>query len=159
MTPIPDELKHLKDDKMVQLLLAKIAENGCVMPKMSLIDCSVDSKVVGSNIDNHITICRKPAILQLTTLRHELVHSYDECLGRLNLNDPRSVACSEIRAMTMSGECFWGFEMLRGRFGGLHECVRRRALKSMGHPQHAFEGVNLEDVFDSVLDECQELVI
>ena len=41
------------------------------------------------------------------TLTHELVHAYDNCRAHLDWTDLRHLACTEIRAASLSGECFF----------------------------------------------------
>lgn len=52
------------------------------------------------------------------TLTHELVHSYDHCRAHVDWNDLTHLACSEIRAANLSGECFfWKENFARLKFG------------------------------------------
>lgn len=52
------------------------------------------------------------------TLTHELVHSYDHCRAQVDWNDIHHLACSEIRAANLSGECFfWKENFARFKFG------------------------------------------
>lgn len=52
------------------------------------------------------------------TLTHELVHSYDHCRAHVDWNDLKHLACSEIRAANLSGECFfWKENFARLKFG------------------------------------------
>ncbi|KAJ3254440.1 Mitochondrial inner membrane protease atp23 [Boothiomyces macroporosus] len=65
------------------------------------------------------------------TLSHELVHLYDHATADVNWNNIRHLACSEIRAVALSGECKFNRELKRGYFGiakHFQECVRRRAI-------------------------------
>lgn len=49
------------------------------------------------------------------TLTHELVHIYDHCRAEVDWNNIHHLACSEIRAANLSGECFFWKETF-GRF-------------------------------------------
>jgi len=68
-------------------------------------------------------------------LAHELIHAYDHCRAKdLDWNNCMHHTCSEIRAASLSGDCNWFFEALRGNFGlkkQHQECVRRRAKLSI----------------------------
>ena len=46
-------------------------------------------------------------------LRHELIHAFDFARAEINPSDCRHVACSEIRAYHLSGECSAKAELLR----------------------------------------------
>ena len=69
------------------------------------------------------------------TMIHELLHAYDYCRHKFDYEkDALQVACSEVRAANMSGDCRWTNEILRGFFGYKkhHQaCVQRRALLSL----------------------------
>lgn len=69
------------------------------------------------------------------TLTHELVHSYDYCRAQLDWDNLRHLACTEVRAANLSGECFfWKETFARLKFGWKkhHQtCVKERASKSM----------------------------
>lgn len=69
------------------------------------------------------------------TLAHELIHAYDYCRGHVDFKDPHHLACSEIRASSLSGDCFFWKEFLNRLnmgFKGQHKrCVKRRALTSV----------------------------
>lgn len=72
------------------------------------------------------------------TIVHELIHMYDHCRFKVDWYNLRHVACTEIRAASLSGDCRFGREVFRGRLGvtAQHQaCVRRRAFLSIrGHP-------------------------
>ena len=73
-----------------------------------------------------------------TILSHELIHAIDMCRAKLDpLHNCMHLACTEIRAENLSGECNAYWEFLRGKvglsslFGHGKECVRRRAIDSV----------------------------
>ncbi|ESS68035.1 hypothetical protein TCDM_03185 [Trypanosoma cruzi Dm28c] len=64
-------------------------------------------------------------------LRHELIHAFDDTRGMIEASDCIHQACSEIRAARLSGDCFVGEELKRGRLDPLRSgmrCVKRRAI-------------------------------
>ncbi|KAG9086446.1 Mitochondrial inner membrane protease atp23 [Ceratobasidium sp. UAMH 11750] len=68
------------------------------------------------------------------TLVHELVHMYDHAKFKVDWNNLRHHACSEIRAASLSGDCRWSRETQRGfvTFSKQHQaCARRRAILSV----------------------------
>ncbi|CAD2214291.1 mitochondrial inner membrane protease ATP23 [Angomonas deanei] len=63
-------------------------------------------------------------------IRHELIHAFDDVRGVIEPANCMHQACSEIRAARLSGDCFAGEEIKKGRvdyFQGGIQCVRRRA--------------------------------
>ena len=52
------------------------------------------------------------------TLTHELVHAYDHCRAKVDWDKLEHLACSEVRAANLSGECFfWKETFARLKFG------------------------------------------
>ncbi|KAJ2160915.1 Mitochondrial inner membrane protease atp23 [Coemansia sp. RSA 552] len=91
-----------------------------------------------------------------TTLAHEMIHAYDDTNFKLDWYNLEHHACTEIRAASLSGDCTWFQEAMRGNLGFLkhHQtCVKRRAALSVrANPnckskQHADAAVN--KVFNS----------
>ncbi|KAJ2813510.1 Mitochondrial inner membrane protease atp23 [Coemansia furcata] len=69
-----------------------------------------------------------------TTMAHEMVHAYDDKNFDLDWYNLDHHACTEIRAASLSGDCTWFQEMMRGNLGFLkhHQvCVKRRAVLSL----------------------------
>ncbi len=68
------------------------------------------------------------------------MHAYDACRVHLEPNSCTHLACTEIRASNLSGECDFSAEagraplqLLAGGLGGAQQrCVRRRAELSVG---------------------------
>ncbi|KAF3915376.1 hypothetical protein AA313_de0206721 [Arthrobotrys entomopaga] len=93
------------------------------------------------------------------TIAHELVHAYDHMRFKVDWNDLKHVACSEIRASTLSGECRpWEEWMARGQWKFLRhmeQCVRRRATLSVsGHPKCKNDMELAGRIVDQVFDSC-----
>ena len=64
------------------------------------------------------------------SLRHELIHAFDDARGVIEPTNCYHHACSEIRAARLSGDCFCREEFKRGHVDLLQSgvnCVRRRA--------------------------------
>ncbi|KAJ2762373.1 Mitochondrial inner membrane protease atp23 [Coemansia sp. BCRC 34490] len=69
-----------------------------------------------------------------TTMAHEMVHAYDQANFALDWYNLDHHACTEIRAASLSGDCRWSQEVMRGNVGFLkhHQtCVKRRAVLSL----------------------------
>ena len=44
------------------------------------------------------------------TIQHELIHAYDHCRAEVDWKDCVHIACSEVRAASLSGDCACGKE-------------------------------------------------
>ncbi|XP_062505608.1 mitochondrial inner membrane protease ATP23 homolog isoform X2 [Corticium candelabrum] len=90
-------------------------------------------------------------------LTHELIHAYDFCRYNTNFSDVKHLACSEIRAANLSGDCFfWKENFGRFKFGWKkHQqaCVRERAVNSILCVKD-IEKSEAENVVDSVFASC-----
>ncbi len=65
---------------------------------------------------------------------HELIHAYDFCRAKVDIDNCDQYACLEVRASSLSGECNYLPEAARGNLGvgsGHSSCTRRRALLSV----------------------------
>jgi len=67
---------------------------------------------------------------------HELIHAIDLCRTNMDpINNCVHMACTEIRAENLSGECDWTREIINGRVvnfrGHGAECVKRRSILSV----------------------------
>ncbi|KAI9057013.1 hypothetical protein FKP32DRAFT_1553425, partial [Trametes sanguinea] len=91
------------------------------------------------------------------TLVHELVHMYDHVKFKVDWNNLRHHACSEIRANSLSGDCKWSREVRRGfvAFSKQHqECVRRRAVLSVIANPACPDKATAERVVNEVWESC-----
>jgi inner membrane protease ATP23 len=87
------------------------------------------------------------------TMTHELIHAFDDCTANVNWKNPRHVACSEIRAAALSGDCKFTREFARGNLGFIKHfqtCVKRRAILSL--EPHA--GKDAARLVESVWEPC-----
>jgi len=94
-------------------------------------------------------------------LTHELVHAFDDCRVHMRQDSPAHMACTEIRAANLSGDCDYSDELRRAgpslRIAGVQrECVRRRTRQSLAmHPAAAaLDAAALDRVIDSVFEPC-----
>uniref|UniRef100_A0A3B3TIA3 Mitochondrial inner membrane protease ATP23 n=1 Tax=Poecilia latipinna TaxID=48699 RepID=A0A3B3TIA3_9TELE len=88
---------------------------------------------------------------------HELIHAFDHCRAHVDwFNNFRHLACSEIRAANLSGDCSFTNEVSRFNFGlkaHHQQCVRDRAVRSI----LAVRKVSQEEaqkIVDEVFDSC-----
>lgn len=91
-------------------------------------------------------------------LTHELIHAYDHCRAKdLDWCNCEHHACSEVRAASLSGDCNYKMELLRGHFGvgGQHQkCVRRRAELSVSMNPNCSRTGQAKNAVDKVFDAC-----
>ena len=127
---------------------------------------SVEERKVGcvSNVHRSpggIILCQNRLTSRLhteDTLAHELIHVYDYCRFKMNWLDLKHHACAEIRAASLSGDCRYTREFMRG-FGGKfvkqhQECVRRRAVLSVSQNPNCKTKEDAERAVDEVFEAC-----
>jgi mitochondrial inner membrane protease ATP23 len=89
------------------------------------------------------------------TLHHELIHAIDMCRTTMDpLHNCVHLACTEIRAENLSGECSFFKELPRMSSFRKHgqECVRRRAILSVkANPNCTLRA---EEYVDAALPRC-----
>ena len=74
-----------------------------------------------------------------STLQHMLVNAYDHCRANVDWDNMDHVACAEIRASLLSGECYFSRERRRGEVGWnpyrmcghAQICAKRRTRESL----------------------------
>lgn len=140
----------LRRHPRTQFLVQAIEKLGCPLPK-SLLRCQkcTESRATGGfTLDKEgkptVVLCEDVPIMgqkrvMQATVAHELVHAYDACRIKADFNNCLHLACTEVRASNLSGECHWVMEMDRGHFNISKQqeaCVKRRAQLSLeGHPE------------------------
>lgn len=92
-----------------------------------------------------------------TILAHELIHAIDMCRGKMDpLHNCMQLACTEIRAENLSGECNMKWEFMRGKLnsylGHGQECVRRRAIDSVKANPNCTQ--NAEVYVEAAMERC-----
>ena len=88
---------------------------------------------------------------------HELIHAIDLCRTKMDpINNCIHMACTEIRAENLSGECGAIREMVNGRVASFKghgaECVKRRAVLSVRANPNCSEKAN--DYVDAAFERC-----
>jgi hypothetical protein len=87
---------------------------------------------------------------------HELIHAYDDCRANINWHNCDQVACAEIRASALSGECRSQAERQRGQTGlsgQLQKCVKRRAELSLKNSRYC-QGKDSAIIVQKYFDKC-----
>ncbi|XP_037315803.1 mitochondrial inner membrane protease ATP23 homolog [Pungitius pungitius] len=124
-----------------KLLLSAMKSSGCQVFKDRHFSCEDCDGTVSGGFDavsSQIVLCQNNIRKQSHMTRvvtHELIHAFDHCRAHVDwFNELRHVACSEIRAANLSGDCSFRNEFDRSNFGlkqHHQECVRGRALRSI----------------------------
>jgi inner membrane protease ATP23 len=139
-------------------MVEHMAKKGCpVTPEFFSCRPCGDIPAVGGYVpDEGVVLCADNVRTQgevTRTIRHELIHAFDHCRAHVDWNNLEHVACAEVRAQNLSGECEWFEEVNRGNIGlkkHHQECVRRRAELSVRqiNPDPALAAAAVKKVFD-----------
>ncbi|CEH16122.1 atp23_ustma ame: full=mitochondrial inner membrane protease atp23 [Ceraceosorus bombacis] len=91
------------------------------------------------------------------TFAHEMIHWWDHCRFKVDWNDLRHHACTEVRAASLSGDCsFWrqlaapGFNFVKRH----QRCTRRRAILSVEAHPRCTSREEAERAVDEVFSSC-----
>lgn len=135
--------KVCQHNAYVKFMLDAMKSSGCEVDVEHQILCEpCDSNgTMSGGFDpdaKQIIICENKATsLRVVSrlLTHELIHAFDHCRVDIDWMNYDHVACSEIRASSLSGECSFLSENLYGRSFGIRghhkDCVKRHATESM----------------------------
>ena len=163
----------LRSSPRVSMLLSKLAAQGCPTRAESIVceDVFGAAPVGGAfdSVSSQIIMNPRvpPAHMNQSdwtrAITHELVHAFDACRVSLEPDSCAHLACTEIRASNLSGECDFMAEVGRAPLqlvaGGLgaaqQRCVRRRAEVSVaGFPPCSREKGDAERAVASVWQLC-----
>ncbi|KAF6726971.1 Mitochondrial inner membrane protease ATP23-like [Oryzias melastigma] len=146
-----------------KLLLTAMKSSGCKVLKERHFSCEDCDGTVSGGFDaasSQIVLCQNNIHQQSHMNRvvaHELIHAFDHCRAHVDwFNNFRHLACSEIRAANLSGDCSFVSEVSRFNFGlkkHQQECVRGRALRSI-LAVRKITREEAERMVDSVFDSC-----
>ncbi|KGL72395.1 Mitochondrial inner membrane protease ATP23, partial [Tinamus guttatus] len=124
-----------------RLLLEAMKQSGCTVFNDRHFSCENCDSCVGGGFDSatsQIVLCQNNIRHQSQMNRvvtHELIHAFDHCRAHVDwFKNVKHLACSEIRAANLSGDCTLMNEIARFKFGlKRHQqtCVRDRAIRSI----------------------------
>ncbi|XP_051856616.1 mitochondrial inner membrane protease ATP23 homolog [Antechinus flavipes] len=156
-------LKAIDRSPFVKLLLDAMKRSGCTVYRERHFSCEDCNGNVSGGFDSatsQIVLCQNNIHNQAHMNRvvtHELIHAFDHCRAHVDwFANVKHLACSEVRAANLSGDCSLPNEMIRFNFGlkQHHQtCVRDRALRSI----LAVRKVSKEDAqkaVDEVFESC-----
>ncbi|CAL7950167.1 unnamed protein product [Xylocopa violacea] len=132
----------VQNSPLVKLMLAALKSSGCEIDLSRHISCEVCDKTVTGGFDpfiNQVVICQNTCNTKKqvqSTLSHELIHMFDYCRNKLDLNNMDHLACTEIRAANLCHCSFLG-AVTRRLAGPFHikqvhrDCVADKAIRSV----------------------------
>ncbi|XP_055215218.1 mitochondrial inner membrane protease ATP23 homolog isoform X2 [Gorilla gorilla gorilla] len=117
-------LKTLETNPYVKLLLDAMKHSGCAVNKDRHFSCEDCNGNVSGGFDastSQIVLCQNNIHNQAHMNRvvtHELIHAFDHCRAHVDwFTNIRHLACSEVRAANLSGDCSLVNEIFRLHFG------------------------------------------
>ncbi|KAK5575564.1 hypothetical protein RB653_006697 [Dictyostelium firmibasis] len=129
--------KTFKEDPILQFIIKEMMTLGCLPPIITCEPCDSFDALGSFSPKKGVVICDNMQTFPLNirnTIVHEFVHAYDMCKNKLNPFNCEHLACTEIRAANLSGDCKWQLEALKKNFGVFNhqaECTKRRAIGSL----------------------------
>ncbi|XP_023246909.1 mitochondrial inner membrane protease ATP23 homolog [Copidosoma floridanum] len=154
----------LRNSPLVKILLAALNSSGCKFDFRRHISCETCYGKVSGGYDselNQVVICQNVAKRKSTVqgvLTHELIHMFDYCQNKLDLQDINHLACSEIRAANLAHCSFLSAWIYRNaspfNIKKKHkECVRQKALSSVLSIKNISKAEALQ-IIDLVFQKC-----
>eukprot|EP00055_Hartaetosiga_balthica_P001247 m.138182 g.138182 ORF g.138182 m.138182 type:complete len:227 (-) comp13531_c0_seq1:40-720(-) len=128
----------VKHDPFVKFMLGHLDKAGCPVDTSKFFTC-LNCPISGAfdQGNNEVILCANTLTSEshtATVMTHELIHAFDHCRGKIDFSNIEHLACTEIRAGSLSGDCFFTRELARGNLGFAkhHQtCVKRRAILSI----------------------------
>jgi len=154
--------KSCKSDPYVKFMVNALERLGCNFAIEKHVACEPcgDKVIGGFDPDKkQIVMCENNIANQSImnqVMTHELIHAFDVCRVRYEKDNLRHLACTEIRAANLSGDCFFSREVSRLKLGfkAHHQkCVKERAVKSMLCVRDISEE-QAKNIVDSVFEPC-----
>lgn len=151
-----------KREPMVKFMIEKIHQAGCTLSDDFIRVQHCTAEVGGGfRAPDGVLLCHNHLGTQEEVnhaLTHELIHAYDHCRAKnLDWCNCMHHACSEIRAASLSGDCNYKMEFLRGHFNIAKQhqaCVKRRALLSVKMNPYCQKEGQAEKAVDQAFDVC-----
>ncbi|XP_038054540.1 mitochondrial inner membrane protease ATP23 homolog [Patiria miniata] len=132
--------QHHPNVKFLLQAINKLGSDFVIGKQVCCERCSTENNVSGGfdPIRNEVIVCENRSPTQRLTsmlLTHELIHAYDHHKAKVDWTDLKAVACSEIRAANLSGDCsFLSEKFYRWNIGAKYNnkaCVKRLAVSSI----------------------------
>ncbi|RKP04153.1 hypothetical protein CXG81DRAFT_8670 [Caulochytrium protostelioides] len=156
----------LQSSPIVRFMRDELARAGCPFPpglfRCQPCDAGAPAAIAGGFVPTQgIVLCQETLVNRdhmEDTMAHELIHAFDQCTTRVDWSQCAHLACSEIRAANLSGDCKFGRELKRGNWAlaAKHHqaCVKRRAILSLQNAKNCAEGHVAEEAVRHVWPHC-----
>eukprot|EP00096_Caligus_rogercresseyi_P013374 TRINITY_DN6032_c0_g1_i1.p1 TRINITY_DN6032_c0_g1~~TRINITY_DN6032_c0_g1_i1.p1 ORF type:complete len:268 (+),score=57.65 TRINITY_DN6032_c0_g1_i1:29-832(+) len=157
----------LKSSYLVKNLISGIRSAGCTVDPARLISCDIcapgkEIQHLGGydEVNNQVFVCANNVLGEGPTsgvVFRNLFHVFDRCMNKYDFQDPKQLACTEIRKANL-GHCTYYYYFFQ-RFGeykikNMHStCVKKVAIDFLTKTKFLSEKVASEAV-DSVFDKC-----
>ncbi|CAG0883133.1 unnamed protein product [Cyprideis torosa] len=134
--------KAMDRNPLVRLMMDALEASGCPVNPRRHFSCELCHGNVSGGYDpkhNQIVIChnhsRNEGIIA-ALLTHEMIHMFDACRNKFDFDNPRHIACSEIRAANLTHCSFlagvWDTFLSPFTVKQQHEqCVKAKAVYSL----------------------------
>ena len=156
--------RSIRSDRTVIHMLISMHEAGYPIKLSRDFTCEPCSPKVAGGFDPYrqqVVLCENNIYSQIhmnEVLTHELVHSFDDKTVKMDWHDLKHLACTEIRAANLSGECSFSREnLIRFNFGFKshnRECVKNRAALSISTIREEMSYEKAREIVDSVFTQC-----
>ncbi|EGC29074.1 hypothetical protein DICPUDRAFT_90652 [Dictyostelium purpureum] len=152
--------KVLKEDPILHYIIKEMMSLGCLPPIIKCEPCDNSESYGSYSPYKGILICDNIQTFPLNirnSVVHEYIHAYDICKNKFEPTNCEHIACTEIRAANLSGDCKWQMEALKKNYGVTGhqiECVKRRAIGSL-KLNPLCKGV-AEEMVNKVWSKCSE---
>ncbi|KAJ6557282.1 peptidase M76 family-domain-containing protein [Mycena vulgaris] len=156
------KLRFMERSSAVIFMLKHLKAAGCELPPSNMICAPCDRRSAGGFNPQKgvIVLCQGvyfgDAHMENAML-HEMIHMFDQCRFKVDWDNLRHHACSEIRANSLSGDCRFSREL---RIGSLaftkhhQDCVRRRSITSVSRNLMCPDKATAERVVNEVFESC-----
>lgn len=101
----------MESNESIRHLLDTLSSHGCLFDIDRHLTCESDRENLRGGFDQSTCqIVLYPENIHspkefCTIFEHELIHAYDYCRVNIDFNNPYHLACSEIRAISLSNQC------------------------------------------------------
>lgn len=165
-----DVVEQIETNPCVKLMLVALASSGCPVQLSRHISCEPCFGKMKGGFDsknNQVVICEDSRHLSsssfVSVLAHELLHAFDHCVSRVDWEDPKHLACAEIRAANLThcspGQAaFRDSPVIRGIKAGHRQCVFDKALRSVSTIRPNDSKESSIEILKSVFEGCYNYV-
>lgn len=139
-------------------MVARLRDKKCKIPTIEFIDCSdSNSSFAGSNSSDFIKICKGiPAEMIVSTIAHELIHSWDLCKLASSSTPSTIEGPTSNTSATINSSPFNSFSTIENLSCLQIACTELRAAKYSGDCSkiQEFYRLNLFSLFPMGLERC-----